>query len=76
MAKVDLTGFSSDAVGMIQQSNKQCQCGSWYHEKGSCNKCGREVVVPESFYSGSRVKWRKVSKGAGWDKKRHKVVWR
>jgi len=37
---------------MIQQSNKQCKCGSWYHENGVC-KCGLKVVAPESFYDGN-----------------------
>jgi hypothetical protein len=60
---------------MTQQADKPCECGSWYHNDGKCNKCGKAVDIPKSFYDGLPTLERfKLSKGAGWDKKKHKAI--
>ncbi len=62
---------------MVQQSDRQCECGSWYHCNRTC-KCGRSVTVPAAFYSGEQTMYnptKKGPRGAGWDKKQHKVIW-
>jgi hypothetical protein len=64
---------------MVQQSEWPCSCGSWYHEGGKCVRCGSEVKVSPSFYSENIINHdptKKSPKGAGWDKKQHKVIWK
>jgi len=63
---------------MIRQSEYQCLCGSWWHNDGKC-KCGRTIKINESYYTGKIEAYdptKKPSRGTGWDKKRHKVIWK
>jgi hypothetical protein len=63
-----------------RQADKPCsKCGSWYRLGDNCNKCVEHAPISDSFYSDIGpvfTRKGKEAKGADWDKKQHKVVWR
>jgi hypothetical protein len=63
---------------MVKQSNYQCECGFWYHDNGIC-KCGKLIIVEPEFYIGKKINFdptKRPPRGAGWNKKQHKVIWK
>jgi hypothetical protein len=60
----------------VQQNNIKCECGSWYHVNGICNKCKDIVYADKSQYNNGNAHYIPKQKGAGRDKAKHKVICR
>ena len=61
-----------------RQAEYPCtECGSYYRNNNNCNICDSHQPVDEEFYKLKRFsKKEKLPRGCGWDKKKHKVIWR
>jgi hypothetical protein len=57
-----------------KQLKSPCLCGSMYCVDSLCVKCGKEQKIDEGDYAQDH--YIPMRKGAGWDKKQHKVIWR
>jgi hypothetical protein len=57
-----------------KQLKNPCLCGSMYCVDYFCVKCGKEQAIDEKDYEQDH--YIPHRRGADWDKKRHKVIWR